>query len=114
MARADVAVNLHNHPYPNYENRVSLSLAAGLLVLTEPLSPRWGLEPGVDLVEVGAPWELREVVAALRRAPDAFRTVRLSGRAKAERFRASRVWPAVAREALAAAATSPAAATRSP
>ena len=104
FARADAAVNLHNEPYPNYENRVSLSLAAGLLVLTEPLSPAWGLEPGVDLVVTRRPWELREVVASLRRTPDAFATVRRSGRAKAERFRASRVWPAVAREALAAAA----------
>ena len=29
MARLDVAVNLHNEPYPSFENRVCLHLAAG-------------------------------------------------------------------------------------
>jgi hypothetical protein len=55
----------------------------------------------VDYVEVGAPWELWEVVTQLARTPDALRSMRLSGRRKAERFRASRVWPALAQEALA-------------
>jgi len=100
FADCDAGVNLHNHPYPNYENRVSTLLAAGLAVLSEELSPRWGLQPGVDYVEVGAPWELWEVVTQLARAPGALRSMRLSGRRKAERFRASRVWPALAREAL--------------
>jgi hypothetical protein len=100
MAESDVGINLHNEPYPNYENRVSTFLAAGLLVVSEELSPRWGLEPGVDHLEVREPWELWEVLVQLARTPDAFRNVRLSGRRKAERFRASAVWPALAREAL--------------
>lgn len=101
LAGRDAGINLHNEPYPNYENRVSTLLAAGLAVFSEELSPRWGLQPGVDYVEVGAPWELWEVMRQVARAPDALRTMRLSGRRKAERFRASRVWPALAREALA-------------
>ena len=101
LAGRDAGINLHNHPYPNYENRVSTLLAAGLAVLSEELSPRWGLQPGIDYVEVGAPWELWEVVTQLARTPDALRSMRLSGRRKAERFRASRVWPVLAREALA-------------
>ena len=100
LADADVGVNLHNEPYPNYENRVSVFCAAGLLVVSEELSPRWGLEPGVDYVEIAAKWELWEVVRQLHRTPDAFRTMRRSARRKAERFRASRVWPALAREAV--------------
>lgn len=100
LAGRDAGINLHNHPYPNYENRVSTLLAAGLAVLSEELSPRWGLQPGVDYVEIGAPWELWEVVTQLARTPDALRSMRLSGRRKAERFRASRVWPALAREAV--------------
>jgi hypothetical protein len=101
MAEADVGINLHNEPYPNYENRVSVMLAAGLLVISETLSPRWGLVPGVDYLEVREPWELWEIVTQLSRAPDAFADVRNSGRRRAERFRASRVWPALAREAVA-------------
>ena len=100
LAGRDAGINLHNEPYPNYENRVSTLLAAGLAVLSERLSPRWGLRPGVDYVEVDEPWELWEVAVQLARTPDALRSMRMSGRRKAERFRASHVWPALAREAL--------------
>ena len=100
MAESDVAVNLHNEPYPTFENRVQTSMAAGLLVLTEPLSPLCGLEPGVDHLVIEAPWEGWEVAERLRRTPQAMRSVRLAGRRQAERFRASRVHVAVAREAL--------------
>lgn len=100
MAMSDVAVNLHNEPYPTFENRVQASLAAGLLVVSEPLSPPCGLQPGVDHLEVRAPWELWEVAVRLHRTPQAMRSIRLAGRRQAERFRASRVYPALAREAI--------------
>lgn len=93
VAQSDVGLNVHNEPYPNYEYRVSEFLAAGLLVITEPLSPFHGLRPGSDLLEVRNPWEAWELVRAMRRAPEAFRPVRLAGRRAAERFRASRVYP---------------------
>ena len=48
----DVGINLHNEPYPSFENRVSLHLAAGHLVLSEPLSPSHGLEPAIDYLVV--------------------------------------------------------------
>lgn len=97
----DVGINLHNEDYPQYENRVSAFLAAGLLVLTEPLSPAQGLKPGTDLVEVRAPWELWEVVRKIDETPDAFATVRRNGRRAAERFRASRVFPRFVADLLA-------------
>lgn len=98
LAEADVGLNLHNEDYPQFENRVPALLAAGLLVVTEPLSPRHGLRPGLDLVEVRAPWELWELVRGLARTPDAFAQVRLTGRRTAERFRASRVFPRLVAE----------------
>lgn len=101
LAEADISINLHNHPYLNYENRVSHSMAAGLAVFSEPLSPRWGLVPGVDYVEVTDRSELYEATVAATAVPDSLRTMRLSARRKAERFRASRIWPALAREAIA-------------
>jgi hypothetical protein len=101
LAEADIAINLHNHPYLNYENRVSHSLAAGLAVISEPLSPRWGLVPGSDYLEVSDRWDLYDAVVALAATPDALRTMRINARRKAERFRASRIWPALAREAIA-------------
>jgi hypothetical protein len=101
LAEADIGINLHNHPYLNYENRVSHYMAAGLAVISEPLSPRWGLVPGVDYLEVSDRWDLYQATLALTATPDALRTMRLSARRKAERFRASAIWPALAREAIA-------------
>jgi hypothetical protein len=72
-----------------------------VLVISEPVSPRYGLQPGIDYLEATGPWHLWELVTAAARTPDAFRSVRLSGRRKAERFRASRVYPRVCRDLLA-------------
>ena len=46
LARADVQLNLHNNPYPTFENRMLLALAAGHLVISEPLSPITGSSRG--------------------------------------------------------------------
>ena len=101
LREVDVGVNLHNEPYPTFENRVSVYLAAGVLVVSEGLSPHHGLLPGIDFLEVSGPWHLWELLTAAARTPDAFRSVRLSGRRRAERFRASRVYPRFCRDLLA-------------
>jgi hypothetical protein len=88
-----VAINLHNEPYPTFENRVALHLAAGQLVVSELLSPTHGLEPGIDFIQVTTPGELHMAVATAYHRPAAFRRTRLRGRQKAERFRASAVYP---------------------
>jgi hypothetical protein len=95
FARTDVAINLHGEGYPSFENRVCLHLAAGHLVLSEPLSPLHGLEPGIDFVEVRSPAALVEAIAGLRDHDGVHDRVRRRGRRKAEQFRASRVWPRV-------------------
>lgn len=93
LSEHDVGINVHNEPYPSFENRVCLHLAAGHLVISEPLSPTHGLEPGIDFLEFTRPHELAHLVAALRRSPDIWHAVRVRGRRKAELFRASRVYP---------------------
>jgi hypothetical protein len=93
--RLDVALNLHGHPYPSFENRVCLHMAAGHLVISEPLSPGHGLEPGIDFLEVRSPHQLLLAVQRLRARPGLYDAVRRRGRRKAEQFRASRVWPRV-------------------
>ena len=98
---ADIGVNLHNEPYPTFENRVPAYLAAGLLVITEPLSPHHGLQPGRDLIEVREPWHLYELVDQAARTPHAFDTIRRQGRRAAERWRASRVYPDFVHDLLA-------------
>jgi hypothetical protein len=101
MAEADAGINLHNEPYPTFENRCGVYLAAGLLLISETLDPRCGLVPGVHYVECDAPWAMWEICAALTRTPHAFRTIRLRGRAAGERFRASNVYPRLVADLLA-------------
>jgi hypothetical protein len=96
-----VAINAHNEPYPSFENRVCLHLAAGHLVLSEPLSPQHGLEPDIDFLEFRGREHLERLLAALQRDPTLWHTVRVRGRRKAEQFRASRVYPRVVADLLA-------------
>jgi hypothetical protein len=105
LRRADVQLNLHNNPYPSFENRVCIALAAAHLVISEPLSPRHELAPGSDYLEVSTPQELLAVIERLAQEPDAFGDVQSAGRGQAERFRASLVYPQLVRDALADVAT---------
>jgi glycosyl transferase family 1 len=98
---ADVQLNLHNHPYPTFENRVCIALAAGHLVISEPLSPDHGLRAGEHYLQASTPEQLLELVEELMRSDDAFRAVQDAGREQAERFRASSVFPSLVRDALA-------------
>jgi hypothetical protein len=95
MGEHDIAVNLHNEPYPSFENRVSLHLAAGQLVVSETLSPTHGLEPDIDYLSVASPDQLLSVLRAAVAHPRAYERVRVRGRRKAEAFRASAVYPRV-------------------
>lgn len=101
LDRHEITFNIHNEPYPSFENRVLLHLAAGHLVISEPLSPTHGLEPGVDFIEVTDAEALTRVAAQARAHPEAFLPVRVRGRSKAELVRASRVWPALVRDLFA-------------
>jgi glycosyl transferase family 1 len=97
----DVTLNLHNEPYPSFENRVCLHLAAGHLVISEPLDPRHGLEPGRDYVEVVGPDDLLRALRDAEADPERADAVRASGRAQAERFRASTVFGELIEDLLA-------------
>jgi hypothetical protein len=93
---ADVGINLHGAPEPlSFENRVLLHLASGHLVVSEPLEPTFGLEPGIDFIQFEGRDELSLRLHQIHYQPDAYERVRIRGRDKAEQFRASRVWPAV-------------------
>jgi hypothetical protein len=105
LSEHDVGINVHNEPYPSFENRVALHLAAGHLVLSEPLSPTHGLEPGIDYLVVNTPEDITAAIDALRRYPGVYQRVRVRGRRKAEGFRASRVYPRLVRDLLADIAT---------
>lgn len=97
----DIAINIHNEAYPSFENRVSMHLAAGHLVISEPLSPSHGLEPGIDYFEISTPEELQDTVGRVRRQPDSANFTRWRGRQKAESFRATAVWARLLHDLLA-------------
>jgi hypothetical protein len=101
LERHEITFNIHNEPYPSFENRVLLHLAAGHLVISEQLSPRHGLEPGIDYLEVADPEALTAAAAAAYADPESVLPIRERGRQKAELFRASRVWPALVRDLFA-------------
>ncbi len=101
MAAHDVGINLHNDTYWSFENRVCLHLAAGHLVLSEPLSPQHGLERGIDYLEVSHGGALSFLLTQLEKFPRTWHRVRVRGRIKAEQFRASRVWPRLVHDLLA-------------
>jgi len=101
LHRHDVALNLHNENYPSFENRVSMHLAAGHLVISEELDPQHGLEPGIDYLQVADASELRRALAVVMRFPRVHHRVRVRGRRKAEGFRASRVYPRLIADLLA-------------
>jgi hypothetical protein len=100
MATIDVAINVHNEPYPSFENRVCLHLAAGHLVVSETLSPTHGLEPGIDYLEFSEPDQLLSMLRTVARHPEAYQRVRVRGRRKAEQYRASMVWPRLVADAF--------------
>ena len=96
LADTDVGINLHGAEWlVSFENRVLLHLAAGHLVLSEPLDPVFGLEPGLDYVEVADRHDLDLRVHQLVQRPDAYDRVRIRGHHKSRQFRASAVWPRV-------------------
>jgi hypothetical protein len=93
LAGAEVAVNVRDDEAPGFGSRVALYLAAGLLLISEPLHPPHGLAPGSDHLEIRNPEELVALLGQVRADPGEFTAVREAGRAAAEAFRASRVYP---------------------
>jgi hypothetical protein len=102
LADADVGLNVHGERWVrSFENRVLIHLAAGHLVITEPLEPLYGLEPGIDVVEVGDRYELDLRVHQLQQMPDMYDRVRIRGHHKSRQYAASQVWPRVIGDLLA-------------
>jgi hypothetical protein len=95
LSRVEIGVNVHRDGQPAFEHRVLVHLAAGHLLVSEPLTPAHGLEPEIDYIPVVRADELLTVLDQLERRPQLYERVRLSGRAKAHEHRASRVWPRV-------------------
>jgi hypothetical protein len=93
LAGAEVAINVRDDDAPGFGARAALYLAAGLLLISEPLRPSGRLRAGTDHLEIRSSDELVELLGRVRADPDAFTEIRVAGRQAAEAFRASRVYP---------------------
>jgi hypothetical protein len=99
LEQADVGLVVHGGEWlVHFESQVLLHLAAGHLVISEPLEPTYGLEPGLDYVEVANRYELDLRVHQLHQRPDAYDRVRIRGHHKSRQHRASHVWPRLVRD----------------
>jgi hypothetical protein len=96
LESADIGINVHpDGQIAALAPRVLMHLAAGHLVLSEPLERPFALEPDIDFVVVASSSELDTRMHQLSQRPDAYDRVRIRGRAKVEQYRASRVWRAL-------------------
>lgn len=96
FAAADTALCLRtDRDRPEFPADALLHLAAGRLLLTEPLRPPRGLEPELDHLEVREPIDALHLLHQVRRRPAAFDHVRLRARIRMDQYRASVVWPRI-------------------
>ena len=93
LADISIAVNLRNENYPNYENRVSLHLARGHLLLTEPVQPTYELHEGLNLLNFASPQELLDLARSIEHDAEPFHPIAIRGRLSADSFRATSLWP---------------------
>jgi hypothetical protein len=96
LAEATVGLCLRaDRAQPEFPALALLHLAAGHLLLTEPLRPLRGLEPELDHLEVREPVDALHLLHQVTRRPAAFEHVRMRARTRMEAFRASVVWPRI-------------------
>ena len=77
-------------PQLTYEALLALSFRQTLL--STPIAPRWGLEPGIDFLEVSTPEELIRIAEYLHRRPLATSLLAERGYRKSSLFSAALVW----------------------
>lgn len=96
FAAATVGLCLRtDHDRPEFPALALLHLAAGHLLVTEPLRPLRGLEPELDHLEVREPVDALHLLHQVTRRPAAFEHVRMRARIRMEAFRASVMWPRI-------------------
>ena len=97
----DVGVHVAAQGEHGYGQQVGLHLAAGQLLLSEPIVPAHGLEVDIDYLRFDSPEGLVWMLDRLGSFPQMHQRVRVRGRMKAEQYRASRVFTRLAHDLLA-------------
>lgn len=100
LAEYDVGVHVGCQAGGELGWQAALHLAAGQLLLSEPLRPAHGLEANIDYMQFASPEDLVVMLDRLASFPEMHRRTQIRGRLKAEHFRASRVFARLIHDAL--------------
>lgn len=76
----------------SFSYEAAIGFAAGKTVISEPMAPLWGFEPGIDYLEFSTPEELLRMIQSIERSPAQTRLMALRGQKKAAIFSAERIW----------------------
>lgn len=93
MSEISHSIILQDSVVSEFPYEFALCLTAGHLLISQAIEPSWGLEPGIDYLEITTPDELFYVVEALRRNPFSTDLMRWRGMEKSKIFLASQVIP---------------------
>lgn len=84
-------VNVGDSVFPHLTYESALSIAAGKTLISTAIEPLWGLEPGLDFIEVVTPEELARVCETILRNPPFTRLMGKRASQKAEVFESERI-----------------------
>ena len=84
LSHAIVGINVHNEDYAMFENRVLYHFACGNLVVTQSLSPSYGLEDQEDHIQFNTPDQLYSILDDIFKIPTLYEGIRHFGVAKAK------------------------------
>lgn len=87
-----VGLNLHVGSMLTFENRVLMHMAQGHLVVSQILTPDFGILPGCEYLAFESPSELIQTLDLCQANPDWANWIRLRGAMFSENFRASLQW----------------------
>lgn len=100
LAEYDVGIFVPPHAGGGFGHQVGVHLAAGQLLLSEPLAPAHGLERNIDYLQFDQPHVLTWLLERLSRFPEMHQSIRVRGRLKAEQYRASRIFARILNDLL--------------
>jgi hypothetical protein len=91
---AKIGLNIHSEPELGWEPRIQQLMAAGLLVVSEPISPNEWLRPGEEFLEIRHPHETYEICREIVANPLKFEPIRRAGHERVQRdLTARQLWP---------------------
>jgi hypothetical protein len=91
-----IGLNVHSEPEVMWEPRVQQLMAAGLLVVSEQISPNEILVPGEHFIETNEPSSTYEICKQIMKDPRQFEDIRRAGYERVRNCLSARqIWPSL-------------------